>query len=308
MKTKKTLLKFGHYSLNPKDADSVEVQFPEDMLFFSGGKDDIGHMKYDSAYHILGITKASEEQIKECFENVFGTNIIYYTESGVEYKLFRINGYAFISFHNCIPVEGLEFTDVDIINNTLDLPNHPVYTVLLNDEYAFCNVERINRICSEFRVEKTSIQIYSQLGSRYYPMIHTNNVASLHDTIATFHKFCLFIPEENYGKELFDEALNTALSDIYPEYKENLKGYDLNYIHDYFIKRTEKLKQGIQTDKTNLDDYVDLDCLNDIVKLSTDELKTMLSELATGIQDVVDEINDIEDIRRFVKKLPIKNK
>ncbi len=293
MKSKKCVFKFGHYTLNPKDAEAQEVILPEDTLFFTGGDSDIGSMKHTGAYHALGITKATNEELEQI--KCFGCDIVKHCIGNYEYLPFRINGWAFVSFHNCIPVENVEFTDVDTVNELLDIENHPVYTVLLNDNYYFCNVGRINRINSEYMVETTYVQLYSQFGGRYYPMIHAKHIATLRDTIVPFHKFSLFFPEESYGKELFDEALNFVLSDIYPEFKSKLKGYDFEYIHN-----TAKYWH----DMNNI--------LNAVYTKGIDE--EMKKDINENLEKFYEEhpkkpdSTDFEEIQTFRKKLPIKNK
>lgn len=228
--TKKIIFKAGQYSLHPKDAKETTVMVPEDALFFTGGENETGNSKHVGAVHMVMITKASDEMIKETDTQAFNATTVNYRVGNYKYELFRINGYGFVEFSDLIPIEGIEFTDADEINRLLDLANHPVYTILFNDECALCDVSRIDRINSYYNVECKSIQLYSQIGSRYYPMIHTNVHTDLNNAINPFHKFNLYIPDEEYGKEIFDEVLYTVLSDIYPEMKSKLIGYDLDYV------------------------------------------------------------------------------
>lgn len=205
----KTKIKLGEYGLHPKDAKEIIVEFPDDTIFFTGGNNDIGTCKHEGAYHILAITKSKELKYVG-----YNPQPVMYSTDGFEHEIFRVNGYAFIYIDDCIPIEGIEFTDVDKVNELLNLVNHPVYTVLFNDDLALCNVTRINRIDSYWQVKYESIQLYSQIGSYYYPMIQTNVTSDLYHILTPFHKFYQYIPDEKYGKELFDEVMYTVLKDI----------------------------------------------------------------------------------------------
>lgn len=130
---KKIIMKCGHYSLNPKDAEETVMMVPEDAIFFTGGEGDIGHGLYHGAVHMVMITKASDEELENTSKQCFNCHIVKYSpDERFKYENFRVNGYGFIEFNDLIPVEGIEFTDQDKINELLDLANHPIYTVLLN--------------------------------------------------------------------------------------------------------------------------------------------------------------------------------
>lgn len=249
---KKIVLKCGHYSLNPKDAEETTGFVPEDAIFFTGGEREVGDCKHEGAYHIMLMSKASDDLLESAAKDIFNASTVSFRNEKFGYNIFRINGYGFVYIYDCIPVEGIEFTDADEVNRLLDLENHPVYTVLFNDDCAFCDVSRINRINSYYKVDCTSIQIYSQIGSRYYPMIHSKVQSSLRDAIIPFHEFVLCFPDEQYGKELFDEALYTALGEIYPEMKEKLIGYDFEHLKncwDYMQQKTKICNRVFHTDK-----------------------------------------------------------
>lgn len=293
---KKIIMKFGHYSLKPQDAKETVMMVPEDAIFFTGGENDIGRGKHVGAVHMIMITKASDEEIENTSKQCCYTHIVKYSPDGrFKYENFRVNGYGFIEFSDLIPVEGIEFTGQDKINELLDLANHPIYTVLFNDEYALSSVSRIDRINSYYKVECKTIQLYSQLGSRYYPMIQTNVVTDLYDALTPFHEFHQFFPDEEYGKELFDEVMYTALSDIYPEFKEKLIGYDLDYI---------KNVASYYTEKNN--------ALNNIVfdEENEEEVKKQLiaaiEEFDKKYPEKPDINDDFNEISTLKKKLPIK--
>ena len=284
----KTKIKLGEYGLHPKDAKETIVEFPDDTIFFTGGDNDIGDGKYEGAYHILAITKS-----KELKYNCNPTLVTYSTNS-FEYETFRVNGYAFIYINNCIPIKGIEFTDVDKVNELLDLVNHPVYIVLFNDDLALCNITRIDRINSYWQVKYKSIQLYSQIGSYYYPMIHTNVTSDLHKMLIPFHKFYQYIPDEKYGKELFDEVMYTVLKDIYPEFESKLIGYDLNYLHRtglYFNKINEILNKNFYNRDIS-EDEVKTQIANDLEEFYKSHLK-------------IDIDDDFDEIKTLKKKLPI---
>lgn len=292
---KKIIMKFGHYSLHPKDAEETVMMVPEDAIFFTGGENDTGECKHVGAVHMVMITKASDEELENASKQCCYTHIVKYCPDGrFKYENFRVNGYGFIQFSDLIPVEGIEFTDQDKINELLDLAHHPIYTVLFNDEYALSAVSRIVRINSYYKVECNTIQLYSQLGSRYYPMIQTNVVTDLRNALIPFHKFHQFFPDEEYGKELFDEVMCTVLSGIYPEFKEKLIGYDLDYIKNIASYYTEQNK-----------------ALNIIFNMENEEEAT--NQLITAIEefdkkypekpDINDDFNEISTLK---KKLPIK--
>ena len=249
---KKIVLKCGHYSLNPKDAEEKTGLVPEDAIFFTGGEREVGDSKHEGAYHIMLMSKASDDLLKNAATYFFNASTVVFRNEKFGYDIFRVNGYGFIHIYDCIPVEGIEFTDVDEVNRLLDLENHPVYTVLFNDDCALCDVSRINRINSYYNVECTSIQIYSQIGSRYYPMIHSKTRSSFRDVIVPFHEFMLCFPDEQYGKELFDEAMYIALGEIYPEMKKLRVGYDFEHLKiccDYMQQQTKICNKVFYKDK-----------------------------------------------------------
>lgn len=249
---KKIVLKCGHYSLNPKDAEETTGFFPEDAIFFTGGEREVGDSKHEGAYHIMMMSKASDDLLKNAATYFFNASTVVFRNEKFGYDIFRVNGYGFIHINDCIPVEGVEFTDIDEVNRLLDLENHPVYTVLFNDDCALCDVSRINRINSYYNVECTSIQIYSQIGSRYYPMIHSKTRSNLRNVIVPFHEFMLCFPDEQYGKELFDEAMYIALGEIYPEMKKLRVGYDFEHLKncwDYMQQQTKICNKVFNMDK-----------------------------------------------------------
>lgn len=61
---KKIVLKCGHYSLNPKDAEETTGFVPEDAIFFTGGEKEVGDSKHEGAYHIMLMSKASDDLLK----------------------------------------------------------------------------------------------------------------------------------------------------------------------------------------------------------------------------------------------------
>lgn len=252
--SKKIVLKCGHYSLNPKDAEEKTGLVPEDAIFFTGGEREVGDSKHEGAYHIMIMSKASDDILKNAATNFFNASVVMFRNEKFGYDIFRVNGYGFIHIYDCIPVEGIEFTDADEVNRLLDLENHPVYTVLFNDDCAICDVSRINRINSYHNVECTNIQVYSQIGSRYYPMIHSKTRSDLRNVIVPFHEFMLCFPDEQYGKELFDEAMYIALGEIYPEMKEKLVGYDFEHLKncwDYMQQQTKICNKVFNMDKND---------------------------------------------------------
>ena len=292
---KKIIMKFGHYSLNPQDAEETVMMVPEDAIFFTGGENDIGRGKHVGAVHMVMITKASDEDLENTSKQCCYTHIVKYSPDGrFKYKNFRVNGYGFIEFTDLIPVEGVEFTDQDKINELLDLANHPVYTVLFNDEYALSAVSRIDRINSYYKVECKTIQLYSQIGSRYYPIIETNVHTDLYNALTPFHEFHQFFPDEEYGKELFDEVMYTALSDIYPEFKAKLIGYDLDYIKNIASYYTEKNKAfNIVLDKENEEE-------------TEKQIIAAIEEFNKKHPEKPDINDDFNEISTLKKKLPIK--
>lgn len=282
----KTKIKFGAYGLHPKDAKETIIEFPDDTIFFTGGDNDIGDGKYEGAYHILAITKAKE------LEYHCNPTLVTYSTGSFEYETFRVNGYAFIYINNCIPIEGIEFTDVNKVNELLDLVNHPIYIVLFNDYLALCDVTRIDRIDSYWQVKCKSIQLYSQIGSRYYPMIQ-NVTSDLHKLLIPFHKFYQYIPDEEYGKELFDEVMYTVLKDIYPEFESKLIGYDLDYLHRTGLHFNEinKILNKNFYNKNISEDEVNRQIAND--------LEEFYKSHPINIGD------DFDEIKTLKKKLPI---
>lgn len=283
----KTKIKFGEYRLHPKDAKETVVEFPDDTIFFTGGNDDIGNFKHEGAYHILAITKSEE------LKYAINPQIVTYSTNNYKYEIFRVNGYAFIYISDCIPIKGIEFTDVDKVNELLDLANHPVYTIVFNDKYALCNVIRIDRIDSYWKVKYKSFQLYSQIGSRYYPMIYTNDVSDLDKLLTHFHKYYQYIPDEEYGKELFDEVMYTVLKDIYPEFESRLIGYDLSYLHRtslYYSEVNEILNKNFYN-KNISEDEVKRQIANDLEEFYKSHPKI--------------DLTDFDEIRTFKKKLPI---
>ena len=292
---KKIIMKFGHYDLHPQDADETVMMVPEDVIFFTGGKNDIGESKHTGAVHMVMITKASDEELENTSKQYCNTHIVKYSPDGrFKYENFRVNGYGFIQFSDLIPVEGIEFTDQDKINELLDLANHPIYTVLFNDEYALNTISRIDRINSYYKVKRKTIQLYSQFGSRYHPMIQTNVNTDLSNALAPFHKFHQYFPDEEYGKELFDEAMYTVLSDIYPEFKEKLIGYDLDYIKNITSYYTEQNKAlNIVFNKENEEE-------------ATKQLIAAIEEFDKKYPEKPDINDDFNEISTLKKKLPIK--
>ena len=292
---KKIIMKCGQYSLKPQDAKETVMMVPEDGIFFTGGEGDIGHGLHVGAVHMLMMTKASDEELENASKQSFNAHIVKYSPDGrFKYENFRVNGYGFIEFNDLIPVEGIEFTDSDKINELLDLENHPIYTVLFNEEYALSEVCRIDRINSYNHVKCKTIQLYSQLGSRYYPMIHTNVDTDLYNALTPFHEFHQFFPDEEYGKEIFDEVMYTVLSDIYPEFKERLIGYDLDYIKNIAFYYTEKNKAfNIVFDKEKEEE-------------AKKQLIAAIEEFNEKYPEKPDMGDDFDEIRTLKRKLPIK--
>lgn len=292
---KKIIMKCGHYSLNPKDAEETVMMVPEDVIFFTGGEGDIGHGLYHGAVHMVMITKASDEELENTSKQCSNSNIVKYSpDERFKYENFRVNGYGFIEFNDLIPVEGIEFTDQDKINELLDLANHPIYTVLFNEEYALSVVSRIDRINSYNHVKCKSIQLYSAIGGRYYPNIQTNVDTDLYNVLTPFREFHQFFPDEEYGKELFDEVMYTVLSDIYPEFKEKLIGYDLDYIKNIASYYTELNKTfSIVFDKENEEE-------------AKKQLIAAIDEFYKKCPEKPDISDDFDEIRTLKKKLPIK--
>lgn len=283
----KTKIKFGEYDLHPKDAKETIIEFPDDTIFFTGGDNDIGNGKYEGAYHILAITKAKELKYN-C-----NPTLVTYSINNYKYETFRVNGYAFIYIDNCVPTEGIEFTDVNKVNELLDLINHPIYTILFNDNLTLCNVTRIDRIDSYWQVKCKFIQLYSQIGSYYYPMIYANVTFDLHKVLIPFHKFYQYIPDEKYGKELFDEVMYTVLKDIYPEFESKLIGYDLDYLHRISLHYSEinKILNKNFYNKNISEDGVKRQIANDL-----EEFYKLHPRI---------DLTDFDEIRTFKKKLPI---
>lgn len=284
----KTKIKFGEYKIHPKDVEETIVEFPDDTIFFTGGDNDIGDGKYEGAYHILAITKSKELEYTS-----YNPRLVMYSTNDYKYEIFRANGYAFIYISNCIPIEGIEFTNIDKVNELLDLVNHPVYTVLFNDKLALCNVTRIDRIDSYWQVKYKSIQLYSQIGSYYYPIIYTNITSDLCKVLTHYHEFYQYIPDEKYGKELFDEVMYTALKDIYPEFESRLIGYDLDYLHRtglYFNEISEILNKNFYNRNINEDE-------------AKRQIANNLEEFYK-LHPKID-LTDFDEIRTFKKKLPI---
>lgn len=275
---KKCFVRFGHYSAHPKDEEAHEMNFPEDTLFFTGGDGDIGSGKHEGAFHVLAMTKASDSEIRKVAKQGWAASVVTFSNDR-QSTAFRVNGYAFIELPDCISDE-FEFTDADKINELLDLENHPVYVVLLNDEYMISNITRIDRINSVHMVNSVCIQLYSQIGSRYYPMVHPATRGGLFDILHPFYKFTAYIPEESYGKELFDELLYTSMSIIYPEYKSKLKGFDLEYINRQYsniLNRWNNAMEKLRKDNEISDDLA------------------------------IDAGPQLDNIRKFIEKLPLKN-
>ena len=292
---KKIIMKCGHYSLNPRDAEETVMMVPEDAIFFTGGEGDIGHGLHNGAVHMLMISKASDKKLENTSKQCFNAHIVKYSPDGrFDYKNFRVNGYGFIEFNDLIPVEGIEFTDRDKINELFDLANHPIYTVLFNDEYALGMVSRIDRIDSYNHVKCKSIQLYSAFGSRYYPMIQTNVDTDLYNALTPFREFHQFFPDEEYGKELFDEVMYTVLSDIYPEFKEKLIGYDLDYIKNIASYYTEKNKA------------LNIVCDMEHEEEAKKQLIAAIEEFNKKYPEKPDIDDDFDEIRTLKKKLPIK--
>lgn len=288
------IMKCGHYSLKPQDAEETVMMVPEDTIFFTGGEGDIGHGLHVGAVHMLMMTKASDETLNKIAEQNCSAHVVSYQPENYKYNKFRVNGYGFIEVNDLIPVEGIKFTDQDKINELLDLANHPIYTVLFNDEYALSEVSRIDRINSYNHVKCKTIQLYSQLGSRYYPMIHTNVDTDLYNALTPFHEFHQFFPDEEYGKELFDEVMYTVLSDIYPEFKERLIGYDLDYIKNITSYYTEKNK------------LLNIVCDMEHEEEAKKQLIAAIEEFNKKYPENPDINDDFDEIRTLKKKLPIK--
>lgn len=276
---KKCFVRFGGYNTHPKDAEAIEINFPEDTLFFTGGPKDIGDGKHDGAFHVLAMTRASDEELRRVTEGILRANIVTVEAPNYTSGIFRVNGYAFIELNDCISNE-FEFTDVNTINDILDFKKHPIYIILLNDEYMISNITRIDRINSFYKVEHTCIQLYTQIGSRYFPMICPKEVGKLYSLLHPFHKFSIYIPEEHYGKELFDECLYTVLSHIYPKYNEKLRGYDMNYINREYSSICTSWKEGME--KLRKEGLID----------------EMLFNRMPSPQ--------LENVKNFIEKLPIK--
>jgi hypothetical protein len=113
--------------------------------------------------------------------------------------------------------------------------------------------------------------------------------------LTPFHEFHQFFPDEEYGKELFDEVMYTALSDIYPEFKAKLIGYDLDYIKNIVSYYTEKNKalNSIVLDKENEEE-------------TEKQIIAAIEEFYNKYPEKPDINDDFNEISTLKKKLPIK--
>lgn len=293
MEINKTIVfKGGHYSLNPQDAEKTVMNVPEDSVFVTGGQHDIGTGLHIGAVHMLMITKATDDEIEAVLKQCFNAHIVNYCLEGFQYVPFRLNGYGFIYFTDLIPVEGIEFTDTDRFNELLGLTSHPLYTVLFNKDSALCAITRIDRIESYYKLKCQTIQLYSILDSRWCPKIIPNSSYTLHEALTPFHELHQYFPDEEYGKELFDEAMYTVLMSIYPEFGSKLIGYDLDYtkhMSENFAQKygfVNKLVGDSSTEKDTSQQVTN--CLEEFMK--------MPSELS--------DYDDFMEIMSLKKKLP----
>lgn len=116
----------------------------------------------------------------------------------------------------------------------------------------------------------------------------------MYNALTPFREFNQFFPDEEYGKELFDEVMYTVLSDIYPEFKERLIGYDLDYIKNIASYCTEKNKAfNIVFDKENEEE-------------AKKQLIAAIEEFNKKYPEKPDISDDFDEIRTLKKKLPIK--
>jgi hypothetical protein len=283
---KKLSIRFGGYGIRPEDNKPTEMVLPEDTIFLTGGYHDIGPGKYDNALHVLAISKASDEELLHVGKSTFHAEVMTtYCGMTANNDIFRINGYGFIALHDCIS-DDFVFTDADEVNELLDLKNHPVYTVLFNDDYKLCNITRIDRIDSLYKVKNVMVQLHSAIGSRYYPMIHPAGSDYLDKLIHPFYKYEIVVLDGENGDMLFDEVLNTALSHIYPQYKERLRGLNLDFVHDILEARYDDFLGYIMGEISKYNDVPEEDF----------QKKTIFRDFASSIplKKAIDKMLNIE--------------
>lgn len=227
-------LKKLYYNETSDTAKTITVNFPEDSLFITGGENDIGKCgKTIGALHFLCLTKATKEELSSLFDGGCCDVLTVQTKIDGENSVLRVNGYAFVSFHNIVLVDEIPFADHDKINEEiLCLKNKPQYFVHLDEFYNILDVKRLERIDSEYMCRCSIVDNVSWLNKKENYLICPGQENEIGNVISTHHKFFVYqINDLNYGKRLFDELLYRNLSLVYPEYGKKIYGYDILWLN-----------------------------------------------------------------------------
>ena len=163
MKTKVLKMQFGDWDHPPEETEPINIEVPEDMVFFAN-KPDEGPKHHIGAWHVVGLTKATDEELDDMVDQ--HTSIYPYTtqRSSTSFEYARINGYALIEFRDVSINETyhlLSLMTQDDIEEFLKIKETPVYIVELNEENRFNSISRIDHFVTAYDIQISQVNLFN---------------------------------------------------------------------------------------------------------------------------------------------------
>ena len=220
----KITVRFGCYSIHPKDAQRHVIELPDDSLFYTAGSHSIGHCLHEGALHYIVISKASDNDLKKLKD----VNIVFQSSINPRYTIFRMNGWAFISLQDCIIDEPISPISEDEFNNLI-MQKH-LYYVCLSENLNILKVIKINRIIDLWNVRCSVVRHRDDFDSGSCEQIIADQCYELEDIVHWWgHILCKRIDTE-YGKQLFDDMCLQIMNKIDSKFKPNFN-YDFDWLN-----------------------------------------------------------------------------
>jgi len=218
--------RFGGYRTNPLEANPVEIELPDDTLFFTGGLNDIGPSKHDNAYHYIVISQQLTEKNKLRLETTFGVTLMTLDSKYISKDL-KLNGFELIEFYDCIIESDIQeyLITEDRLNELLN-PQDYIF-LSIGSQFNIMEATRINRISSAYIVD-TDIVTYTDVEAKPNKSIIRNDYYELSDV---FH--CrdgkLIYGNSEYMKKLYDQMINECIFGFQSQYNLPYR-YDLDWL------------------------------------------------------------------------------
>lgn len=226
----KVQVRFGSYGQHPFDAKLKEIDVPEDIKFYTAGEHYINHGLHSGALHYIAITRADDATVEKCFKGVFGPDIIYEQDKhAYSYKIFRMNGYAFVMFDDCVFDSEITTITEKELNNLIK--QEYLYYVYLNENYNIIKILRINNIKAAESVDCSVIYHTAEIGDNRFEAIHIHNEYSLQNIVSPHHSVLLRRLDNIYGLRLFNDMTEQLLSTINPHQYHPTINYDLDWLN-----------------------------------------------------------------------------